>query len=375
MARDRQRVLMVAAEYPPHVGGVASYTQAVVAGLRETGAQVRVVTSVPDRAGTRLPGVTVTRTPALLNRRLVKTLALLAAGVVCYLRDRPHWVVLTKCTHEGLVGYVLKRLFGARYLVVAYGAELLERKHDPLVRAVFRAADRILVDSVYAKGLMHELGIDGDVVQVLYPGFARVPLVSEDQVRSTRARYGLDGKLVLLTVARLVRHKGHDQVLRALAGLVDRHPHIVYLIVGAGEERASLERQIACLGLTPLVRMLGGLPQADVDSLYQACDVFVMPSRQEGTDVEGLGMVYFEAALRGKPVIGGRSGGSPDAIRDGETGILVDPTDAGDIARALDRVLSDAALRRQMGKAGRSRVLEEFSVARSAAQLSRHLTP
>jgi len=81
MARDRQRVLMVAAEYPPHVGGVASYTQAVVAGLRETGAQVRVVTSVPDRAGTRLPGVTVTRTPALLNRRLVKTLALLAAGV------------------------------------------------------------------------------------------------------------------------------------------------------------------------------------------------------------------------------------------------------------------------------------------------------
>src|SRR2546430_14945655 len=148
MARDRQRVLMVAAESPPHVGGVASYTQAVVAGLRETGAQVRVVTSVPDRAGTRLPGVTVTRAPALLNRRLVKTLALLAAGFVCYLRDRPHWVVLTKCTHEGLVGYVLKRLFGARYLVVAYGAELLERKHDPLVRAVFRAADRILVDSV-----------------------------------------------------------------------------------------------------------------------------------------------------------------------------------------------------------------------------------
>jgi len=147
-----------------------------------------------------------------------------------------------------------------------------------------------------------------------------VPLVSEDQVRSTRARYGLDGKLVLLTVARLVRHKGHDQVLRALAGLVDRHPHIVYLIVGAGEERASLERQIACLGLTPLVRMLGGLPQADVDSLYQACDVFVMPSRQEGTDVEGLGMVYFEAALRGKPVIGGRSpnsrASSPSALQD-----------------------------------------------------------
>src|SRR2546430_13854169 len=104
MARDRQRVLMVAAEYPPHVGGVASYTQAVVAGLRETGAQVRVVTSVPDRAGTRLPGVTVTRTPALLNRRLVKTLAPPACGVVCYLRDPPPRGGLTEINHQGGVG-------------------------------------------------------------------------------------------------------------------------------------------------------------------------------------------------------------------------------------------------------------------------------
>src|SRR2546429_8900893 len=106
MARDRQRVLMVAAEYPPHVGGVASYTQAVVAGLRETGAQVRVVTSVPDRAGTRLPGVTVTRTPALLNRRLVKTPPLLPSGGGCFLRGPPPLGGLAKSTPQGLPGYV-----------------------------------------------------------------------------------------------------------------------------------------------------------------------------------------------------------------------------------------------------------------------------
>src|SRR5256885_14689753 len=105
MARDRQRVLMVAAEYPPHVGGVASYTQAVVAGLRETGAQVRVVTSVPDRAGTRLPGVTVTRTPALLNRRPVQKLPPLAAGVGCYLPDPPPWGGLTEITPQGVRGH------------------------------------------------------------------------------------------------------------------------------------------------------------------------------------------------------------------------------------------------------------------------------
>ena len=111
------------------------------------------------------------------------------------------------------------------------------------------------------------------------------------------------------------------------------------------------------------------LPWREVERLYQACDVFVMPSRQEGTDVEGLGMVYLEAGLRGKPVIGGRSGGIPDAVRDGETGFLVDPSDPEDLARALGRLLSDEGLRRRMGENGRRRVLDEFSIERSAVQL------
>ena len=204
---------------------------------------------------------------------------------------------------------------------------------------------------------------------MLHPGFPPAPPLPEDEVRAARARYGLDGKLVLLTVARLVRHKGHDQVLRTLALLDGRYGDVVYLIVGAGQERASLERQVAALGLASQVRMLGALPWREVERLYQACDVFVMPSRQEGTDVEGLGMVYLEAGLRGKPVIGGRSGGIPDAVRDGETGFLVDPSDPEDLARALGRLLSDEGLRRRMGENGRRRVLDEFSIERSAVQL------
>jgi len=362
-------VLVVAAEFPPYVGGVATYTGALVEGLRRAGADVHVVTSWPGPTAQATPGLAVTRTPGLLNRKFIKTLPLLVAAVVRCLQDRPDWVVLMKCTHEGLVGYALKRALGVRCALVAYGAEILERRSNPITRAVFRAADRIFVDSAYARGLVAELGIDRRLVHVLHPGFPPAPPLPEDEVRAARARYGLDGKLVLLTVARLVRHKGHDQVLRTLALLDGRYGDVVYLIVGAGQERASLERQVAALGLASQVRMLGALPWREVERLYQACDVFVMPSRQEGTDVEGLGMVYLEAGLRGKPVIGGRSGGIPDAVRDGETGFLVDPSDPEDLARALGRLLSDEGLRRRMGENGRRRVLDEFSIERSAVQL------
>ncbi len=365
-----KRVLLIAADFPPSVGGTAAYAHALGEGLRRAGADVHVVTSVGDRDAAAMTGVRVTRSPSILNRRWLKTLPLFWFGLISYLRDRPHWVVLMKCTHEGLVGYFLKRVLGARCVVVAYGAELLERRGDRTTRAVFQSADRILVDSAYTAELIYELGLDRNKVHVFYPGFAPTPLLPRDAVRTARARYDLDGKLVLLTVARLVKHKGHDQVLRALPLLAKQHANLVYLIVGDGEERRSLRQQIAALGVAPMVRMLGSLPWVEIEQLYQVCDVFVMPSRQEGTDVEGLGMVYFEAGLMGKPVVGGRSGGVPEAVREGETGFLVNPTDPEDIARVLARLLSDAPLRKQMGDNGRRRVLEEFSHERSAQQLA-----
>ncbi|MGH7546740.1 MAG: glycosyltransferase family 4 protein [Gemmatimonadales bacterium] len=353
------------------MGGVATYTHALAEGLRCAGATVHVVTCWPDPSGTAAPGLAVTRTPAVLNRKVLKTLPLFVATVFRYLRSRPRpdWLMLMKCTHEALVGYALKRLLGARCVLVVYGGDILEQRRNPIARAVFRSADRILACSTYTKGLFEQLGTGGARVHVVHPGIAPSPLLPEDQVRRTRAQHGLEGKLALLTVSRLVKHKGHDQVLRALGMLAARHPNVVYLIVGGGEERASLERQISALGLARRVRLLGALPWDEVEGLYQACDLFVMTSRTEGTDVEGLGMVYLEASLRGKAIVAGRDGGVPDVVQDGETGLLVDPTDPAAIARALDRLLSDAGLRRRMGDAGRRRVLEEFSVERSAERL------
>src|SRR6266481_3577638 len=110
------KVLLVAAEFPPHIGGVAAYRGALVEGLLAAGAAVHVVTSTPDPSARAARSIT--RTPGAFNRKYLKALPLFVASLVHYLRDRPDWVVLMKCTHEGLVGRWLKQLFGARCIVV-----------------------------------------------------------------------------------------------------------------------------------------------------------------------------------------------------------------------------------------------------------------
>jgi phosphatidylinositol alpha-1,6-mannosyltransferase len=113
-------------------------------------------------------------------------------------------------------------------------------------------------------------------------------------------------------------------------------------------------------GLEADVVFAGAARPEDLPALYAACDVFVMASRRIGDNVEGFGIVCLEAAAAGKPVVAGRSGGVPDAIEDGVTGLLVDPESPTDIAEKISLLLRDPARRARMGEAGRQRVVREF---------------
>ena len=115
--------------------------------------------------------------------------------------------------------------------------------------------------------------------------------------------------------------------------------------------------------MAPAVHFVGQAGDDEVDAWYRACDVFVLASRESGVSggAEGYGIVFVEANLRGKPVVGGRSGGIPDAVIDGETGLLVDPSDPADIAEAITRLLTEPDLAERLGRGGRRRAVEELS--------------
>ncbi len=143
-------------------------------------------------------------------------------------------------------------------------------------------------------------------------------------------------------------HKAIDALVSAFAILAPHHRELDLLIAGEGPDRARLEAQIASAGLSERVLMLGGRTQSELWRLYKGARLFVMPSRA----VEGLGLVFLEAMACGTPVVATRSGGTPEVVIDGETGLLVDRNEPGKIAAAMRSLIEDHELRARLGVRG-----------------------
>jgi phosphatidylinositol alpha-1,6-mannosyltransferase len=209
---------------------------------------------------------------------------------------------------------------------------------------------------------LSKLGVPAHRTILLYPGVTPENWAPTGKEQLIRERFGLAGKRVLLSVSRLIPRKGQDVVLRALPEVLRRVPEAVYLIVGGGPEEERLRTLARTLGIEQNVRFVGSIPNSEAVDYYHAADVFVMPNRaMPNGDVEGFGLVFLEANACGLPVIGGRSGGTPDAIAHERSGYLVDPTSAAEVAARLVLLLTDSELRSRLGEQGRERVYEQFT--------------
>ena len=189
--------------------------------------------------------------------------------------------------------------------------------------------------------------------------------------QAVRDRHGLAGRPVVVCVSRLVARKGQDTLLRAWPAVLRAVPEAVLLIVGGGPYAATLHKLAEQVGVTGAVRFTGPVPQAELPAHYAAGDVFSMPcrTRRGGLDVEGLGIVYLEASAAGLPVVGGDSGGAPDAIQPGETGYVVGGRDVAALADRLVTLLKDPASARAMGEKGRAWVERDWNWDLVAARL------
>jgi phosphatidylinositol alpha-1,6-mannosyltransferase len=201
-------------------------------------------------------------------------------------------------------------------------------------------------------------GVDGE----------RFHAVDADARAATRRRFGLDpDRPLVLGVSRLVPRKGFDVVIDAMSARPGFGRDGAQLaIAGAGRDRLRLEKKGQ-----GRVQFLGRVPDADLPALYACADVFAMCCRDRwrGLEAEGFGIVFLEAAACGVPAVAGRSGGSHEAVADGETGYVVEPHDTAAVRAAIERLLDDAALRARMGAAARERAVGEFSYERLVARL------
>ena len=282
------------------------------------------------------------------------------------------------CGHvleTGFIGYQLKRKYGIPFVVHTYAEELTGYGRKPLARRwmqrILAAADGITAIAGYARDLLAELDVDPARV-IIQPPAADTETYRPDLDGSRlRAELGLGDRPTLITVARLLRRKGVDVTLEALARLRVEFPDLAYVVVGDGPELPRLREIARSLQVEDAVRFVGRVPHEATPEHYAAADIFIHPNRQTGEgDVEGFGIVFLEAGACGLPVVGGNSGGTPDAIRHGVTGYLVDGTSPAAVARAIEPLLRDADLRRRMGQAGRE-WSRQFTWERAAERIWR----
>jgi phosphatidyl-myo-inositol dimannoside synthase len=189
---------------------------------------------------------------------------------------------------------------------------------------------------------------------------------------AVRDRHGLGDRPVVVCVSRLVPRKGQDMLIRALPAIRRRVPGAALLLVSGGPYRKTLERLAREQGVESDVVFAGSVPWAELPAHYAAGDVYAMPcrTRAAGLDVEGLGIVYLEASATGLPVVGGDSGGAPDAVLEGETGYVVGGRDVTAIAGRVGDLLEDRALAKAMGAAGRAWVEREWRWESQAARMA-----
>jgi phosphatidyl-myo-inositol dimannoside synthase len=186
-----------------------------------------------------------------------------------------------------------------------------------------------------------------------------------------RHRHGLTGRVVIGCISRLVQRKGQDRLIAALPLIRQYVPEAMVLLVGDGPDRKRLEGLVGQHGVSAHVNFVGRAVQGELPAYYAACDVFALPCRTQrfGIDVEGLGIVLLEASATGKPVVAGDSGGAPDAVLDGHTGLVVGD-DQATLANTLINLITDDTRASAMGQAGRQWVLDSWTWDTPAGRLA-----
>jgi phosphatidyl-myo-inositol dimannoside synthase len=375
-------LLLVTELFPPAIGGSAVLFQEIYSRL--PGADMRVLT----KRWPKIPPGHQQENGFSIHRELEYSgrwgvidpsalgIHLRAARQIRRLLPRRAGIVhCGRALPEGVTALLARAAGGPCYACWAHGEDLstalASREFTLLMKVVYRHAEFVLANSQNTAAMLTDLGVSPRKIQVVYPAVDCARFNPEVDGADVRRQYAGDEDILLLSVGRLQRRKGHDVAIRAMNALRNEFHNLRYVIVGDGEERGRLEQLAVQFGLTDRVFFAGNASSDRLPAFYSACDLFLMPNRVDNGDIEGFGIVFLEAAAAGKPSIGGRSGGVPEAVEHGRTGLLVDGSDEQSVASAIRTLVRCEEQRHRFGAHGLARVREEFNWNRAAAIVER----
>lgn len=375
------RYLVLTELFLPTKGGTAVWFAEVY--RRLSGKETHIVTAdVPDTAAV---DATHPNTVHRISMRRVTWLRPESLGMYANLFIKSLWLALThrftaihagRALPEGITAWLVARLTLHPVVIYAHGEELTtwgDGGKYKAMRFALRHADRVIANSEYTRDALINMDVHPASITLIYPGVDVTRFHPGLVYAELRQSVGVTdvGKLIL-SVGRLSRRKGFDQVIQALPALIQTGLDIQYVLIGIGEDYDYLLDLARQYSVADRVHLLGHVSPDDLPRWYNACDVFIMPNREINGDTEGFGMVFIEAAACGKPAIAGQAGGTGAAVVDGVTGFRVDGTDTAAVTIALQRILENTEYAQQIGNRALARAIKRFDwsvVAEKTQQL------
>jgi phosphatidyl-myo-inositol dimannoside synthase len=273
-----------------------------------------------------------------------------------------------------MMGRAIERRTGVPFAAFTHGVEVWAGQ-VPGTRAVLssiaRNASLLMGVSQWTIDQLRSVVASEPRIELMPPGIDPErfhPDVSDEEVRQ---RHGLDGHPVICCVARLTLRKGQDKVIRALPWVAREFPEVRFLVVGSGPDRDRLEGLAYRKRVADRVIFAEEVPHDVLPQYFRAGDVFAMPcrTRKLGLEVEGFGLAFLEASAVGRPAVAGDSGGAPEAVLHGETGLVVDGNEVDEVAEAIIDLLGDPEKAAKLGQTGADRVRREFTWAALSLRL------
>lgn len=351
-------LFLITNEFYPKRGGIATFAEEMAKASAALGFDVEVWAQSAPRQSEKTFPFRLRRLPIRGSHDLECQLRV----AMQLIRDRRKLRYTTVYLPEPgpMLALMLLQRFHAfrpkRLILTFHGSEILKFHRNPFVRPLarrlIRNATRISVLSSYSRDLLLRHFPEAEGKILLTPGALR----SDFALVDSRPSDDVDReKIVVLTVGRLHPRKGQLVTLQALQALAPRfRSRVEYWMVGGGNKpRYEEELRQAAAKCDFAVRFFGNLPDDELDRVYDRADIFAMTSVAYGPSVEGFGLVYLEAAAHGLPVVAHAVGGVSDAVRNGETGLLVPPDHPAQLTAAFEKLISEPDLRRRLGDAGR----------------------
>ncbi|MGH2678564.1 MAG: glycosyltransferase family 4 protein, partial [Actinomycetota bacterium] len=366
-----ERTLVVTNDFPPRVGGVNAYVSELM--RRFAGDDVTVLASGWPGAAAfdarypaeviRWKSTSMYPTPAVRKR-----VAELVRGT------RPDVLLFGAAVPLGILGRTIHRHLGVPYATFTHGVEP-GAGQVPVAGSVLASTTReaILTTGVsrWAVANLRRAVGPGPRIELLPPGIDGSRFHMNVSDVAIRERHGLDDHPVICCVARLVPRKGQDKVIGALPMILSDIPEARFLVVGPGPDRERLEELARKRRVADRVVFTGEVPLAALPQYFRAGDVFALPNRTRklGLEAEAFGIAFIEAAAVARPAVAGASGGAPEAVIDGATGLLVDGRKADEVREAIVELLGDREKAAKLGTAGARRVHVEFTWDAMVARL------